>query len=383
MDTVPPAISAQRIVWLDTTRLFAMFLLVCCHSADPFNFYAGSGESLASHLFWGAVWGSALRPCVPLFVMITGALLLPVRQNISLFYRHRISRVLWPFIIWSVLYNMFPWFLSILGQGPKTLGTFFPYAADTPMTLSYALTKIAEIPLNFTPVACHMWYIYLVIGLYLYLPIFSAWVEKASDRAKLLVLAIWAITLFLPYYRYFVNPYVWGQCAWNAFDMLYYFAGFNGYLLLGHFLRHHTISARKCLVIGLPAFLTGYLVTYFGFSHMRALPDCTDPMMELFFTYNSVNVLLMTVPVFWLAQHINISNKSLQNLLCDLTLCGFGIYMIHYFLIGPSFVAVNSLGLPLPLQIPFSAILTFTLSWLLVHFLKKAFGKHLGRILLG
>ena len=32
-----------------------------------------------------------------------------------------------------------------------------------------------------------MWYIYLLIGLYLYLPIFSAWVEKASERAKLML----------------------------------------------------------------------------------------------------------------------------------------------------------------------------------------------------
>ena len=35
----------------------------------------------------------------------------------------------------------------------------------------------------------------------------------------------------LPYYYQFVSPYVWGGCSWNSFNMLYYFAGFNGYLL--------------------------------------------------------------------------------------------------------------------------------------------------------
>lgn len=39
-----------------------------------------------------------------------------------------------------------------------------------------------------------MWYIYLLIGLYLYLPIFSAWVEKASEKAKLWFLVAWGIT---------------------------------------------------------------------------------------------------------------------------------------------------------------------------------------------
>ena len=71
----------EHIVWFDFVRLLAMILLVCCHSADPFNFYAGSGASLVQHQFIGALWGSAMRPCVPLFVMLTGALLLPVHQQ--------------------------------------------------------------------------------------------------------------------------------------------------------------------------------------------------------------------------------------------------------------------------------------------------------------
>lgn len=31
----------EHIVWMDVVRLIAMFTVVCCHSADPFNFYAG------------------------------------------------------------------------------------------------------------------------------------------------------------------------------------------------------------------------------------------------------------------------------------------------------------------------------------------------------
>lgn len=69
-----------HIVWLDVVRLVAMFTVVCCHSADPFNFYPGEPPAnIAEIKWWGAVYGSLLRPCVPLFVMITGALLLPVK----------------------------------------------------------------------------------------------------------------------------------------------------------------------------------------------------------------------------------------------------------------------------------------------------------------
>ena len=61
---------SKHIVWLDVVRLVAMFTVVCCHSADPFNFYAGDPTvDIASIKYRGAVYGSLLRPCVPLFVM--------------------------------------------------------------------------------------------------------------------------------------------------------------------------------------------------------------------------------------------------------------------------------------------------------------------------
>lgn len=115
--------------------------------------------------------------------MITGALLLPVRGEISAFYKKRISRVFWPFLIWSVIYNLFPWFTGLLGLNPEIILDFFPYSGEEAarQSLNVSLGYIAEMPLNFSLLDVHMWYIYLLIGLYLYLPIFSAWVEKASE----------------------------------------------------------------------------------------------------------------------------------------------------------------------------------------------------------
>ena len=124
--------------------------------------------------------------------------------------------------------------------------TFFPYGGEdvTSQSLSASLGYIADIPVNFSVTDVHMWYIYLLIGLYLFMPVFSAWIEKASEKAKLCFLAAWGVTLFIPYIREFVSPYIWGECSWNEFGMLYYFAGFNGYLLLGHVLRRHVLPMR-------------------------------------------------------------------------------------------------------------------------------------------
>lgn len=358
----------QHIVWLDVVRFIAMFTVVCCHCTDPFNFYPGTAPNIGEIKLWGAIYGSVLRPCVPLFVMITGALLLPVRGDASTFYKKRIPRVFYPFLIWSVLYNLFPWITGLLGLNPQIILDFFPYAGEEVMRQSFSvsLEYILMIPFNFSILAVHMWYIYLLIGLYLYLPVFSAWVEKASERAKLMFLLAWGVTLLLPYYYQFVSNYLWGTCSWNSFGMLYAFAGFNGYLLLGHYLKNLEWSLKKTLTIGIPMFAVGYAVTFLGFRHITALPEYTDEMLELFFTYCSLNVVMMTIPVFMLAKKVKVNSERMKKALANLTVCGFGIYMIHYFFTGPSVVLMRAIDMPIGLQIPVAAILAFAVSWGLV-----------------
>ena len=364
----------QHIVWLDVVRFIAMFTVVCCHCTDPFNFYPGTAPNIGEIKLWGAIYGSVLRPCVPLFVMITGALLLPVRGDASTFYKKRIPRVFYPFLIWSVLYNLFPWITGLLGLNPQIILDFFPYAGEEVMQQSFSvsLEYILMIPFNFSILAVHMWYIYLLIGLYLYLPVFSAWVEKASERAKLMFLLAWGVTLLLPYYYQFVSNYLWGTCSWNSFGMLYAVAGFNGYLLLGHYLKNLEWSLKKTLAIGIPMFAVGYAVTFLGFRHITALPEYTDEMLELFFTYCSLNVVMMTIPVFMLAKKVKVNSERMKKALANLTVCGFGIYMIHYFFTGPSVVLMRAINMPIGLQIPVAAILAFAVSWGLVWLIYRA-----------
>lgn len=252
---------------------------------------------------WGAIYGALLRPCVPLFVMITGALLLPVRGEVSVFIRN-VSPCFMaiPHLVGHL--QPFPLDYRSVGHQARNYSRLFPLLGEEVMrqSLSISLDYIAQIPFNFSIVDVHMWYIYLLIGLYLYLPVFSAWVEKASDKAKLWFLGAWAVTLLLPYYNQFVAQYLWGTCSWNAFGMFYYFAGFNGYLLLGHYLRNLDWTLGKILAIGLPMFVIGYAVTFFGFRYITALPEYSDEMLELFFTYCSLNVVMMTIPVFMLCK---------------------------------------------------------------------------------
>lgn len=157
--------------------------------------------------------------------------------------------------------------------------------------------------------------------------------------------------------------------------MLYYFAGFNGYLLLGHYLRNHNWTGRQLCGIGIPMFAIGYAVTFLGFRRMTSLPDFTDEMLELFFTYCPLNVVMMTIPVFMLCKRANFRSERIKKALANLTLCGFGVYMIHYFFTGPSVVLMRAIHVPIYLQIPCAAVVAFCTSWFLVAMAYRCFGK--------
>ena len=381
-------IQKDRLVWCDALRLLAFFMLLCCHAADPFYAaaaYANSGASVDAELMqWGFRWGSLVRPCVPLFVMLTGVLSLPVSGSMESFYKKRIPRVLFPFLIWSVIYYLTPWMTGVLGMNSSVVYKLFSWAESDSQSLTDGLTLVSRIPYAFSFIACHMWYIYMLIGLYLYLPIFSAWVEKATKRQKEIFLIVWALSTMLPYFNEYVSRYAFGTCEWNSFGLFYYFAGFSGYMLLGHYIQHYIHwSWNKTIAVALPLLIGGFLITYCGYSYIMELPDKTPEQVELFWTYNTPNVAMMTLACFLLVYRIRIKAESrLAAWLSNLTTCGFGIYMIHYFFVCVGYDAGAWLHIPAPLRIPFSAIIILACSWSLVALGKKALGKH-SKYLLG
>ena len=310
--------------------------------------------------------------------MLTGMLLLPVKQEIGEFYHKRMLRVIIPFVIWSLLYNLFPWFTGILGLNSSVLSVMFPYAGENPsQSFGSCLHNILMIPFNFNTYTVPLWYIYMLLGLYLYIPFFSAWLKQASEKQIRIFLGLWCITLFLPYCREFITENIGGACAWNDFGILYYFSGFCGYLLLGSYLKNtgNRLSTGKAIGISIVLFAIGYAVTYYGFREITARPEATERQVELFFLYCSPNVMLMTVAVYLLAQKVKITSAFLTSALTNLTRCGLGIYLIHYFLVGTGYLVVETLGMPIPLQVPVTALLVFLAAWGIVAGCYKCFPK--------
>lgn len=369
----------KRIIWLDFVKFIAISMMIAVHCTDNVT---PTERSEAWYNLWGSFYGSFMSPAIPLFVMVTGALLLPVKENISTFYTKRLTRLVIPFIVWSVLYNLFPWITGLLGLSPTIINDFFAWA-EPDQSFSGALHNILMIPFSFSMLAVQMWYVYLLIGLYLYMPFFSAWVKQASVKEQKIFLTLWFISLFIPYLREYLTKDLWGTCSWNEFGLLYYFAGFNGYLLLGYYIKNNDInfSWGKLAVIGIPSFIIGYCITFLGFKSITAIPGQPAELVELFFTYCSPNVLLMTLPIFLVIKKNHLKSVTIRRFAINISTCTLGIWMSHYLFLGPCYMLVEFLPLHTMLKMIVCTILLLSITWGFVYVIRKS-GK-IGKWIMG
>lgn len=133
----------KRIVFLDYLRVFACFLVMVVHASE--NFYGAAGSTdmagpqsyLASEAdrLWVSVYDGLSRMSVPLFIIVSAYLLVPMKEDVTpwQYYRRRFKRILPPFIVFMILYSTLP-----LLWGADKCGNlcqrFVAYSAELPHT---------------------------------------------------------------------------------------------------------------------------------------------------------------------------------------------------------------------------------------------------------
>lgn len=298
---------------LTALRAWACVMVIAVHVVETF-YISPRGELLQDNGITVGLLGSAFRASVPLFVMITGALLLPVRGASSAFLKKRLRRVLGPFFVWSLLYAAALFLRGVYDE--RTLQKI-----------------ILLIPFQLSPYVGHLWYVYMLVGLYLLLPILSAWVEKASERELWGGLALWGISLLLPYARVF-EPQLFGEAHWNVTSTFYYFSGFIGYLVLGHALarRHETGEKKKGWGRALGIFCLGYLVTCAGF--LFTFPHAKNiSQLELFWQFDTLNVAWMAMGLFEIGLMVQVRASVMSRWVEKFAAASYAIYLAHLFVL--------------------------------------------------
>ena len=345
----------ERIVFVDYIRVVACFLVMLVHASE--NFYAADASGLAgnvsmlaneSNRFWVAFYdGGVARTCVPLFMVVSAFLLVPLRPGVSMgaFYRRRFLRILPPMAVFALLYCFLP-----LAWGG--------------MTWEQSLSDLQRLPFNFPSMAGHLWFMYPLISLYLIMPVVSPWLERANAQDERLFIALFTLSTFIPWLHRFVSDELWGECFWNGFHALWYCSGYLGYLVLAHYIRVHlTWSRRKRLTVGTLCFLAGAAFTAWSF-WWKGVPSqlIETPMLEWSWEFCTPNVLCATFGAFLLFTCIR--QQRAPKLVSSLSRLSFGMYLMHLFFLAPiasAIVAGNPAQplLPVGVAIPAIALLTY------------------------
>ncbi len=302
----------ERAVWIDLIRVVALFSVVVLHiAAVPASAYG----RIPLNWWWFANFiDAAVRPCVPLFVMVSGALILnPDRsQSLSAFFRRRMGKVVIPLLAWSALYAI--WRMTFHGQS-LTLVEFS-------RQLLGGMGGSAWI---------HLWFLYLIVSLYLITPILRVYVAHASIQNQLYFGSLWLFASA-------IRPLVEEQLGMVIGLSLEPVTGFVGYFVLGstlHKLPMKPLTTRWTAICwGL--FLIGWSVAVIG---TYVLTERDGALNEFFYSYLALNVILMSVAGFVLLGELGRRLDSASHaapLRRAIVLCstlGLGAYLVHAMVI--------------------------------------------------
>lgn len=358
------AVSKEHIAWVDLLRVMACFLVIVSHSCDPF---VGQFDNNYPEFLTGALIGSLVRPCVPLFVMMSGVLLLPLKLDMPTFYSKRAKRLLIPFVFWSLMLPILYFIYANVG-----IQTLSPNIVSENYTIGMTIEKMCTFIFNFNYDTTPLWYIYMLIGLYLFIPIIGAWLNQATKKDVQCFLGIWIVSMILPYIQMLAphlgytgnygNMGLLGVCDWNAYGMFYYFSGFLGYLVLAYYLVKYPFhwSWKRTLSVAMPLFLIGYAITAGGFILTQKYFPGSYANLEIVWYFAGINVFLMTFSLFIVMKKINVKASPLLKKAANLT---FGIYLCHFVFVQLGYDLIYpNIPAPAIVQILLIAVLSFAIS---------------------
>lgn len=309
----------SRSLHYDLLRIIACIMVIMTHSPIPHSGWSGPVLSGLSYF---------CAPCIGLFFMISGALLL--NREYSFFYfseflKKRFARVFFP--------------------------TFFFYIIG--YTMDFYGIKNSEIAI--------LWFMFVLSGLYLLIPILYRWTINANKREIEFYLMLWVISLLYPLFKLFVDLNE-SDTSW-----IYYFHGYVGYFILGFYLAKY--GTGKLINIGL---IVAFLIFSIGFPLLNLVFNLNVDFYSCF-GYLSISVVLICV-VWWLSiKRISGLLDSIRPIVEFLSKYSFGIYLIH-ILVMRNFLWELSFMQSLQgvSQILFCSLLTFIITlficWLISKF---------------
>ena len=342
----------ERIIYPDILRTIAAFAVImthfCAYGFCNYNVFSNDWQIVNAY-------ECLIRWAVPIFVMVSGIFFLdPERElTISKLYRKNIIRLVVAILFWGLLYQIANVAKRIILEN-----------ALPNLAISDALKEFV-----LGPTWYHLWFLYMIIGLYILTPLFRIFTKNAEDK----------------HYRYLFVLFMFFGCTLPLLQKLilcadkslsFYFSlktflGYPCYFILGYFFFKHDVSKRQRAVVYTIAAISAFL-QFIGTSLISYKYELGN---TIFYDNFSPNVFFQTIAVFLFVKEIGtkikLSNMAVR-LIGILGKYSFGIYLVHDFFNGIFYrIGFSTMDIPVIFSIPLRTILAFVLSSLIVCMLAK------------
>lgn len=336
----------NRNVSYDLLRILAAFSVVMLHSAAQFWY-----ELPVTGTEWKIVnaYDACSRFGVPVFVMLSGAIFLdPARElDVKRLYRHNILRLVVIYLLWGAVYGL----LDCRRFGLANL------------TWKQIVKEMAS-------GRYHLWYIPMLVGIYVLLPILRSWITRAEKGNVQYFLALFVTLQILR---------TTASCFIKNGELLHLLSlgeiqmacSYLGYFILGYYVVHVGIPRkyhRYFYLAAVPAALLNILVSN---AHTARDGSPNGAIYDSFGLFTFVIVMAIFLFFTQLLKEHRWSGAGAA-VAAELSKATLGIYLMHIGVIEvlrP--LGIHSAMAPAALGVPMLALLTFFLCYVISALLRR------------
>ena len=328
----------EREYSFDVLRVIAMIMVIIIHVSNvytrSFNFIDSSNYLVA------LIFNTVSRVSVPIFFMISGALLLDRRFDFKK-YKDRILKIIILIVVWDILYLI--WEYLFLGVTYDKLWHLFiePYRA-------------------------HLWFLYTIVILYVIQPVLKLILDKCNKPVKLLLFIIWFVFGTISMYN-------------NAISNIFTIFSNVGFFVIGKYMYDYLLKdngkSKKYTWIMILLLVLCYVESvYLNYNASMKF----NMFYNLFFAYRTPFIILATFIIFklvFLYCHGKEPNKLII-LGSDLSL---GVYLIHGMFLDVTTKLIDYKNVVSIVGIPSFTLFILVFSMISVYFLRKI--KHMDKFI--
>lgn len=339
MEEIQNSIRPPRAGWADALRVLAMLSVVMLHCAV----LPVGTETPGDTRFWvinlldgGVRWG------VPVFVMLSGAFLLDPKKemNTGQWLSH-VGRVALLTVFWGGVYALYA-------------------ARGAHLGLEWLLEGLISLVTG--RLYYHLWFLPMLLGLYILLPILRAFVKGADRKTLWYAALLWAVAVPGLDVLFSIWPNIAGHGWFTALDLRHLY-GYGGYFLFGYLLRTCEIRPKRAYCL-YAAGVLGLVVTWWT-TYTASLK--LGRFSGMLYANLTPNVCATALAIFLAFRHLDIGKRPFWAKLSALSL---GVFVLH-----PLFIDLTvrldfppeawNLALSIPLRCLLVTALSLAAAWLL------------------